>query len=120
MVMVLLRYSVIFFGLALLINLYNKAMAFERDFMPMDPELENFNTMVDEMSVQVSEIFKILKNQNHVDDMKFANQKIIAWLLNRNKEAMSKERTEFFNMINQELKEEVISHITGSTLQPDY
>lgn len=62
MVMVLLRYTVIFFGLALLINMYSKAMAFERDFMPSDPELDNFNQMVDEMAGQVSEIFKTIKN----------------------------------------------------------
>ena len=38
MVMVLLRFAVIFFGLALLVNLYTRAMTFERDYMPSDPE----------------------------------------------------------------------------------
>jgi hypothetical protein len=38
MVMVLLRFAVVFFGLALLVNLYTRAMTFERDYMPSDPE----------------------------------------------------------------------------------
>jgi hypothetical protein len=120
MFMVLMRYSVIFCGLAIFVNMYLKAMAFERDFMPTDPEEDNFNLTVEEMAGQVSEIFKTIKNQNNVDGMTFSNQKIVAWLLNRNKEAMSKERSEFFTLINQELKDEAYGAATNAPTAVEY
>ena len=120
MFMVLMRYSVIFCGLAIFVNMYLKAMAFERDFMPTDPEEDNFNLTVEEMAGQVSEIFKTIKNQNNVDGITFSNQKIVAWLLNRNKEAMSKERSEFFTLINQELKDEAYGAATNAPSTVEY
>lgn len=102
--LVVSRYTLLFFGLALQINLYKRAMAFEKDFMPVDPDKNAFNTIVDEIHQQVGEVFKTIKNKNHVNDNKFENQKIVAWLLNRNKEAQSQERAEFFKRLNLELK----------------
>lgn len=72
-VLTVVRYGLIFFGLALIINLYSRAMAFEKDFIPDDPEKEALNQNIIEMQDMVSEIYKSQFDDIHVNDNKFEN-----------------------------------------------
>ncbi len=53
------------------------------------------------------DLHKHLMDQSEQFDAKFENQKIVAWLLNRSKEAQSSERHAFFDSLNKELKIEL-------------
>ena len=56
------RYGIIFFGIALLVSLYKRALSFEKEFMPLDPEKVQFDETLEEMSTHINEIFKHIKN----------------------------------------------------------
>ena len=62
MALFLLRFGIIFFGIALVVSLYKRALAFEKEFMPMDPDKLQFQETVDEMSTHVNEIYKHIMN----------------------------------------------------------
>ena len=94
------------FAVTLLTNLYKKAMIFERGHSNPDPEKTAYLNQIDEIQEKVEEIYKQGQNYDTDHDLEFKNQKIIAWLLNRNKEAQSGERMAFFKSINDELKNE--------------
>jgi len=53
-------------------------------------------------------------------DVEFKNQKIIAWLLNRNKEAQSIDRQMFFDKLNEELAQESKYKKPMEDTDPDY
>jgi hypothetical protein len=105
-ILLIVRYSVFFFGIALIVNLYKRAMAFEKEFIPDDPEKEQLNSNIEEILGAIEEINNANSDDSTLNDNKFENQKIVAWLLNRNKEAQQGDRQAFFNKINKDLKEE--------------
>lgn len=43
------------------------------------------------------------KKNSMIKSVQVKNKKIIAWLLNRNKESMKEEREEFFKQINESI-----------------
>ncbi len=61
----------------------------------MSPDKQVFLNKIDEIQEKVEEIFK-LTVKSKKNEIELKNQKIIAWLLNRNKEAQSNERQQFF------------------------
>lgn len=80
------------FGIALCVNLYKQAMAYEKGHHVIDPEKQAFQTTITEIQEHVEEIKKETCSANRLNDVQFKNSKIIAWLLNRNKEMQSPER----------------------------
>ena len=83
----------------------------------MDPEKKGFYDQVEELSGQINELYQDMTDQslNHSD--RFENQKIVAWLLNRSKESQSSERQQFFENLNQELRNEHIFYGLGKISQ---
>ena len=74
-------------GIALLTNLYRKAMTFEKGHCAPDPEKVIFYNQVGEIQEKVEEIYKKSINADLTTDLAFKNQKLVAWLLNRSKES---------------------------------
>lgn len=98
------RLLILIFGCALVTNLYKKAMSFEKGHAAMDPEKKSFYDTVEEISVQISKLYKDMTNKSQHHSDRFENQKIVAWLLNRSKESQSSERQQFFENLNKELR----------------
>ena len=89
---VIMRALLCLFAISMTTNLYKRAMSYEKSHLSIDPEKQAFYNQVDEIQQQVEEIFKITNSSTLQNDVEFKNQKIIAWLLNRNKEVQSSER----------------------------
>lgn len=100
-------------GIALITNLYKKAMVFEKGHCGPDPEKAAFYNQVSEIQEKVEEIFKKSSNAAQSSDKAFKSQNLVAWLLNRSKEAQSNERQLFFQRLNQELAEEHLFYFGG-------
>lgn len=94
------------FGISMTTNLYKRAMSFEKGHLSVGPEKQAFYNQIDSIEQQVEDIFKLQNSSTLQSDVEFKNQKIIAWLLNRNKEVQSSERQVFFQKLNQELQQE--------------
>lgn len=110
-------------------------MAFEKGHSALAPEKVTFFNQVVEIQEKVDEIFKKF-NTVQSKKLEFKNQKIIAWLLNRSKEAQQTERKLFFERLNVELANEhkhngtrslknedtsdIIDHNDLKFEQPDY
>lgn len=94
------------FAIALMTNLYKKAMTFEKGHASIDPEKEAYFNQIDEIQDKVQQIFKFTNNSTESNDLDFKNQKLVAWLLNRKKEVQQQERKLFFKQINEELQSE--------------
>jgi len=83
-------------GIAVIVNLYKKAMIFEKGHCIPDPQKLAFQNQVTEIQEKVEEIYKKQFNTQQGTDQVFKSQNLIAWLLNRSKEAHSNERQLFF------------------------
>jgi len=74
-------------GISLAVNLYKQAMAFEKGHNIQNPDKQSFIETIEEIHNKVEEIADFTGNTDTNTGFSFKNQKIIAWLLNRNKEA---------------------------------
>lgn len=79
-------------------------MAFEKGHHVIDPEEQALQQQIEEIQEHVAEIKKETCSSDKLNDVQFKNSKIVAWLLNRNKEMQSTERQSFFKNINIELQ----------------
>jgi hypothetical protein len=79
-------------GIALIVNLYKKAMIFEKGHCIQDPQKAAYYNQVTEIQEKIEEIYKKSTNTSHGNDQVFKSQNLVAWLLNRSKEAHSNER----------------------------
>lgn len=94
------------FGISLAVNLYKQAISFEKGHVIVDPQRLENEYKIDEIQRVIDEIKELSNNSGSITDYSFKNQKIIAWLLNRNKEVQSGERQMFFTNLNLELQQE--------------
>lgn len=99
------KFVMIVIGTSILTNLYRLAMTFEKGHKLVDPNKEAFRATIDDIEQKIEEIFK-LQVDSTKSKVEIKNQKIIAWLLNRNKDSQSHDRQAFFDKLNQELQME--------------
>ena len=71
-------------------------MNFEKGHESIDPTKQQIEDRVNEIQIKVEEVVELSNAGDSSQQYSFKNQKIIAWLLNRNKEAQSGERAMFF------------------------
>ena len=104
----LVAYRLIMFmaGVAVLTNLYRKAMIFEKGHCIQDPQKVALRNQMTEIQERIEEIYKKQFNTSQGNDQVQKSHNLIAWLLNRSKEAQSNERQLFFQRISQEMAEE--------------
>ena len=72
-ILIAFRNSMWFFGVALIVNLYKRAMAFEKEFIPDDPEKEQLIQTVDEINELVQAVHNAHFDTKHENDNKFEN-----------------------------------------------
>lgn len=82
----LFKLVIIITSSSILTNLYRLAMIFEKGHKIVDPNKEALKSTIDEIEQQVEEIYNIHVDSNK-NKVEINNQKIIAWLLNRNKDS---------------------------------
>lgn len=80
------KFVMIVIGTSILTNLYRLAMTFEKGHKLVDPNKEAFRATIDDIEQKIEEIFK-LQVDSTKSKVEIKNQKIIAWLLNRNKDS---------------------------------
>ena len=78
-------------------------MVFERGHYVPNETKEEFLEQVAEIQNQVNFLYKKKNNTSQVQEEAGGNQKIVAWLLNRNKESQSGDRQKFFAQLNQSI-----------------
>jgi uncharacterized membrane protein YhiD involved in acid resistance len=93
-------------ALALTINLYRMAMKHEKNHCDKDTDKIAYLNQVEEIQERVEEIFKNTSKDSQSSDICFKDQKLVAWLLNRSKEAQSSERHQLFADLNKEMSDE--------------
>ena len=88
--------------------LYSKATGFEKGSEIITPEKAQLINELKEIKEKVNQIYqKKIKGADYQDvNMQMKNEKIVAWLINRNRKSMCVEREEFFRKINQGLVDE--------------
>lgn len=76
-------------------------MVFERGHYVPNEAKEEFMEQVAEIQTQVNFLYKKKNNTSLLNDTEAGgNQKIVAWLLNRNKESQNVDRQKFFSQLN--------------------
>lgn len=64
LMIVFFRLIVLIFGVALITNLYTKAMAFEKNHAAMDVEKKAFYDTIEEINTQINELYNELTNES--------------------------------------------------------
>lgn len=98
-----MRLFTLIFACALITNIYKQAMVYERGHYVPNENKEEFYEQISEIQHHINFLYKKKNKTSHESDVEVGNQKIVAWLLNRSKEAQSSERSEFFKKLNKEI-----------------
>ena len=95
-------------------------MVYERGHYVPNENKEEFYEQISEIQHHINFLYKKKNKTSHESDVEVGNQKIVAWLLNRSKEAQSSERSEFFKKLNKEIQREYMHyHGLGQTNPPE-